>query len=112
MRYGLFSLATMMLAGCVPATNYKMIEREVGRTVADVTLVAGQPHQYADLPDGRRLYQWRRPALVPRGGPLCTYTLTAVSEGRAQSLAAWRVVSIAPPTPGCGPLLDPKRNAM
>ncbi len=112
MRYGLFSLFTLLLAGCVTATNYTNLKREVGGTVADVTLVAGQPEQFADLPDGRRLYQWRRPALVPRGGPTCTYTLTAESEGRAQSLAAWRVVSIAPPAPGCGPLLDDARNAI
>lgn len=112
MRYGLFSMAALMLAGCVTSTNYTLLQREVGRTVADVTLVAGQPEQFADLPGGRRLYQWRRPALVPRGGPLCLYTLTAESEGRPQSLAAWRVVSIAPPSPGCGPLLDAERRAM
>ena len=112
MRGGLLSLAALMLGGCVASTNYTLLSREVGRTVADVTLVAGQPYQFADLPGGRRLYQWRRPALAPRGGPLCTYTLTAQSEGRAQSLAAWRVVSIAPPTPGCGPLLDAERRAL
>ena len=111
-RYAVVGLAALMLAGCVTSTNYTLLSREVGRTVADVTLVAGQPHQYADLPGGKRLYQWRRPALVPRGGPLCVYTLTAQSEGRAQSLAAWRVVSIAPPSPGCGPLLDAERRAM
>jgi hypothetical protein len=112
MRFGLVSLAALMLAGCTTSTNYSLLRREVGRTVADVTLVAGQPHQFADLPGNRRLYQWRRPALVPRGGPLCTYTLTAVSRGRAQSLAAWHVIEIAPPTPGCGPLLDAERNAI
>ena len=112
MRYGLFSLLVLSLGGCVTATNYTLLNREVGRTVADVTLVAGQPYQVADLPDGRRLYRWRRPALVPRGGPLCLYVLTAEREGRPQSLAAWRVVSIAPPVPGCGPLLDAERTAM
>ena len=112
MRFGLFSLTVLLLGGCVTATNYTNIRREVGGTVADVTLVAGQPRQYADLPGGRRLYQWRRSALVPRGGPICTYTVTAESKGRDQSLAAWRVISIAPPSPGCGPLLDPKRNAL
>jgi len=112
MRVWLVGLGALALGGCVTTTNYTLLSREVGRTVADVTLVAGQPSQFADLPGNRRLYQWRRPALVPRGGPLCTYTLTAVSRGRAESLAAWRVVDIAPPAPGCGPLLDAERNAL
>ena len=61
-------------------------------------------------PDGRRVYQWRRARLVARGGGPCTYTVYAVSEGRSQSLAAWRVVEIEPPEPGCEPLDDSDRS--
>jgi hypothetical protein len=68
-----------------------------------VTLVAGLPHSVADLPDGRRAFRWERWALVPRGGPRCTFTLYAEREGRPQSLAAWRVVEIKAPAHRCGP---------
>ena len=63
-----------------------------------------------DLPDGRRVYQWRRARLVPRGGGPCTYTLYAVREGRPQSLASWRVVGIEVPGPGCEPLVGGYRS--
>ena len=103
----LFGVSAFLLAGLFgPQTTWELLEEEVGRTVADVTLVAGLPHAIADLPDGRRAFRWERWALVPRGGPRCTFTLYAKQEGRPESLAAWRVVEIEPPTPGCGPAED------
>ena len=100
----LFGISALLLAGLFePETTWELLEEEVGRTVADVTLVAGLPHSVADLPDGRRAFRWERWALVPRGGPRCTYTLYAERRGRPESLAAWRVVEIEPPAPGCGP---------
>ena len=109
MRVGLLSLVGLLLAGCAGATQWELLEDEVGRTVADVTLIAGMPYKVGDLPDGRRVYQWRRARLVARGGGPCTYSVYAVSEGRPQSLAAWRVVEIATPEPGCGPLDNNER---
>jgi hypothetical protein len=50
------------------------------------------------------MYQWERAHLVPRGGGPCIYTLFAISEGRPESLAAWRVVGIELPEAGCEPL--------
>jgi hypothetical protein len=35
------------------------------------------------------------------------YTLHAVREGRPESLAAWRVIAVDPPAPGCPPNLLP-----
>ena len=99
-----FAFLCLFLAGCGSATTYELLKDEVGRTVADVTLVAGQPYSYADLPDGRRAFRWERPSLVPSGGPICFYTLYAVLDGRPLSLAAWDVVAIGPPSPGCPPL--------
>ena len=104
MRICFVLLGCLLLAGCTSTTTYDLLRDEVGRTVAHVTLVAGPPHSYADLPDGRRAFRWQRPALVPRGGPICFYTLYAVLDGRPLSLAAWDVVAIEPPSPGCAPL--------
>ncbi len=106
MRIGLFSLLTLWVAGCASTTQWELLHREVRRTIADVTLVAGLPDRVADLPGGRRVYQWDRAHLVPRGGGRCTYELMAVLEGRLQSLAAWRVVAIKAPEPGCEPLAE------
>lgn len=106
MRVGLFSVVGLLLAGCASATQWELLQDEVGRTIADVTLVAGMPYKVGDLPDGRRVYQWRRARLVARGGGPCTYTVYAVSEGRPQSLAAWRIVEIETPEPGCEPPVD------
>ena len=108
MRYRLLCLALVVVGGCgTPRTTWELLDEEVGRTIAEVTLVAGMPHSIADLPDGRRAFRWERWGLVPRGGLRCVYTLYAVSEGRPQSLAAWRVVTIDPPAVGCGPLEKP-----
>jgi hypothetical protein len=104
MRCALLALIALASAGCTSTTTHDLLEREVGRTIADVTLVAGPPQFVADMPDGSRRYRWERWALVPRGGPRCLYTLHAVREGRPASLAAWRVVAIDPPAPGCVPL--------
>lgn len=104
MRCALGALLVFVLGGCTSSTHWALLHREQGRTVADVTLVAGEPDMLADLPDGRRIYQWRRSHLVPRGGPVCVYTLYAEREGRPQSLAAWRVTGIEVPEPGCEPL--------
>lgn len=106
MRYGLaalVALAALALAACT--TTHDLMQREIGRTIADVTLVAGQPTWVADMPDGSRHYRWERWSLVPRGPPRCLYTLHAAREGRPESLAAWRVVGSDPPAPGCPPLL-------
>ena len=107
MRVGLFSLIVLAIAGCSTGSQWREFHEELGRTIAHVTLVAGLPHRVADLPDGRRIYQWERAHLVPRGGGPCTYTLYAVREGRPQSLAAWRVIGIEYPEPGCEPLTEP-----
>jgi hypothetical protein len=104
MRCALFALIALASAGCASETTHHLLAREVGRTIADVTLVAGPPQFVADMPDGTRRYRWERWALVPRGGPRCLYTLHAVREGRPASLAAWRVVAIEPPAPGCHPV--------
>ncbi len=106
MRCGVAALAALALGGCTTSTTtHDLLSREVGRTAADVTLVAGPPWQVADMPDGRRAFRWERWSLVPRGAARCLYTLYAVREGRPESLAAWRVVGIDPPAPGCPPLL-------
>jgi hypothetical protein len=94
------------LAGCTPPTTGQLLHREVGRTIADVTLVAGQPEAFFITPEGMRGYRWTRPHLTPTGGRRCTYTLYAVREGRPRSLAAWRVVGSGLPEPGCGPLIE------
>ncbi len=104
MRVGLFSLLVLLSGGCTSLTQWELLNEEVGRTIADVTLVAGLPDRVADLPDGRRIYQWERARLVPRGGGPCSYRLYAVSEGRPASLAAWRVVAVEAPAAGCEPL--------
>jgi hypothetical protein len=110
MRRFRFPLIFLLLAGCGSTTTHDLLSEEVGRTVADVTLVAGQPHSFADMPDGRRAFRWQRPSLVPTGGPVCFYTLYAVLDGRPLSLAAWDVVEIDPPSPGCPPLVAPART--
>jgi hypothetical protein len=102
---GSFGLA---LAGCLPVTNWEVLHREVGHTVAEVTLVAGQPLSHFDAADGLRGFRWERSHLAPRGGKRCLYTLYARREGRARSLAAWRVVGSALPPEGCGPLVVAK----
>ena len=109
-RDRIFSLPLLVLSACGTAeTNWEELQDEIGRTIADVTLVAGMPQRVGDLPGGRRVYEWDRWHLVPRGGRRCTYRLFAISEGRPQSLAAWRVVAIDEPRPGCGPLEAGKR---
>ena len=100
----LVAVAVLILTGCASRTNWEVLEAEIGRSIADVTLVAGTPDRIADLPGGRRIYEWSRWHLVPRGGGRCIYRLHAVLKGQPQSLAAWRVVAIEPPAPGCGPL--------
>ena len=110
MRCGLITIACLVFAGCTGTTTHQLLSREVGRTVADVTLVAGQPHSFADMRDGRRAFRWQRPSLVPTGGPVCFYTLYAVLDGRPLSLAAWDVVEIDPPSPGCPSLVAPART--
>jgi hypothetical protein len=106
MRVPFAVLIALALTACgTSVTTHDLLSREVGRTIADVTLVAGPPQFVADLPDGSRDYRWERWSLVPRGGPRCIYTLHTVREGRPASLAAWRVVGIEPPAPGCPPLL-------
>jgi hypothetical protein len=105
MRGGWTGLVVLALAGCTSTTTHDLLEREVGRTIADATLVTGPPQFVADLPDGSRRYRWERWSLVPRGGPRCLYTLVAVREGRPESLAAWRVIAVDPPAPGCPPNL-------
>ena len=100
-----FLCALPALSGCVPETNWALLHRQQGRTIADVTLVAGQPDAFFVTPEGMRGYRWTRPHLVPTGGRRCVYTLYAVQQGRPQSLAAWLVVGSALPEPGCGPLV-------
>ena len=108
-RLGVAAVAAIALAACTTSTTtHDLLAREVGRTIADVTLVAGPPTWVADMPDGRRAFRWERWSLVPRGGPRCLYTLHAAREGRPESLAAWRVVAIEPPAPGCPPPLAAK----
>jgi len=108
MRIALIALAGVLLTGWTPETNWELLEREIGNTVADVTLVAGQPDAYFVVREGIRGYRWNRPHRVPHDDRRCIYTLYARQEGRARSLAAWRVVGIAPPTRGCGPLVPDK----
>lgn len=105
----LFSVSAVVLAGFFghDETTFQLLQREVGRTVADVTLTAGLPDEIADMPDGRRAFRWQRWSLNPRGGSRCNYTLLAEQEGSPESLAAWRVVEIEPPAPGCGPEAEP-----
>lgn len=106
MGCGIFGVSVVVLAGLIgpPETTWDLFEREVGRTIADATLVAGLPHSVADMPDGRRAFRWERWSLNPRGGIRCKYTLVAERKGRPESLAAWHVVEIEPAAPGCGPL--------
>ena len=82
--------------------TWDLMAREVGSSVAHVTLVAGPPDGFADMPDGSRAFYCQDQALAPRGGALCTFTLYATSNGQPSILAAWKVVAIEPPTPGCG----------
>jgi hypothetical protein len=103
MRAGLLALSFLALSGCVSATTHEMLSHEVGRTIADATLVAGPPDSWADMPDGSRAFLWELPVLVPTSPERCLYTLYAVLEGRPESLAAWRVVAIEPPAPSCAP---------
>ena len=110
MRRFCFPLTFLLLTACTSTTTHDLLSEEVGRTVADVTLVAGQPHSFADMPDGRRAFRWQRPSLVPTGGPVCFYTLYAVLDGRPLSLAAWDVVEIDPSSPGCPALVAPART--
>ena len=100
-------------ATCLPVTNWEVLHREVGRTVADVTLVAGPPLSWSETADGLRAYEWERWHLAPRGGRRCRLTLYARLEGQAHSLAAWRVVASALPPEGCGPRVSsrPVRKA-
>jgi hypothetical protein len=102
MRRALAGVMLMMLAGCssTPYASSLMFGREIGNSIAHATVVAGAPDSVQDLADGRRAYRWQRPSLVPFGGPLCVYTIVAVSEGRRESLAAWRIVEMEKP-PGC-----------
>ena len=102
----LLSPVLLLLAGCTSSTTtHELLSREIGRTIADVTLVAGPPQSSADLPDGRRAFHFQRPSLVPTGGPVCLYTVYATLSGRPLSLAAWDVVAVDPPAPGCAPLV-------
>ena len=103
MRPALIAVLCLTLGGCTSAAQWDVFEAQIGRTVADVTLVAGTPDEIGDLPEGRRVFAWKRAKLVPRGWGPCEYRLTAVREGRPESLAAWRVVSIDDPAPGCAP---------
>jgi hypothetical protein len=103
MRAAFLAFSVLMLSGCVSATTHEMLSREVGRTIADATLVAGPPDSWADMPDGSRAFVWELPVLVPTSPERCLYTLYAVLEGRPESLAAWRVVAIDPPAPSCAP---------
>jgi hypothetical protein len=99
------SIALLLLAGCTSTTTHQLLSREIGRTIADVTLVAGTPQSSAQLPDGRRAFHFQRTLLVPTGGPVCLYTVYATLSGRPLSLAAWDVVAVDPPSPGCAPLV-------
>jgi hypothetical protein len=102
MRWGVTGLSLLLLAGCVtPVARSELLRREIGRSVAHATLVAGRPQASYDLPDGRRAFQWEDWSLVPRGGPRCTYTAFAVSTGHRNMLAAWHIVEIGNPAPGC-----------
>lgn len=83
---------------------WEVLSEFVGDTIAAATLVVGAPDRVTDLPDGRRAYSWDRSRLTPRGGPRCVHTLYALPEGRARSLAAWRVTAIELPAPGCEPV--------
>ena len=106
----LLSPVLLLLAGCTSSTTtHQLLSREIGRTIADVTLVAGAPQSSADLPDGRRAFHFQRPSLVPTGGPVCLYTVYATLSGRPLSLAAWDVVAVDPPAPGCAPLVGAVR---
>jgi len=106
MRHIRVAIVFLLLAGCTSTSTHQLLSSEVGSTVADVTLTAGQPHSYADMPGGRRAFRWVRPSLAPTGGPECFYTLYAVLDGRPLSLAAWEVVAIDAPSPGCPPPLN------
>jgi hypothetical protein len=104
MRTGLLGAAALLSTGCVgatPQTTYALFERQVGRTVADVTLVANSPDGTYGLPDGRRAFVFDRPVRVPTSPERCLYTVYAELEGQPQSLAAWRVVEVAPAPPNC-----------
>jgi hypothetical protein len=105
LRFATSGILALALGGCVPETSAELLHEQSGQTIADVTLVAGQPDAFFVTPEGMRGYRWSRPHLVPTGGRRCIYTLYAVQEGRAHSLASWRVVGSEVPEPGCGPLL-------
>ena len=72
-----------------------VLQGEIGRTIAQATLVAGTPRSFVDVDGVRKAYRWELPAYGL--GPRCLYTLYAEREGSPQSLAAWRVVGIEPP---------------
>ena len=84
-----------------PQTSWDLMAREVGRSVAHATLSAGPPDGFSNLPDGDRAYHWQMPALIPRGGPQCTFTLYASNDGQRNILAGWKVIAIEPPAPEC-----------
>ena len=96
-------LIALVLAGCT--STYGLMQREVGRSVAHATVIAGPPKGWSDLPDGRRAFVWELPALVATSPQRCVYTLTAVLKrsGEPNALAAWRVVGMVEPPPECGP---------
>ena len=95
-------LASLLLPGSgTSASNWDLLAREVGRSIAHATLIAGPPKGFVDLTDGRRAFYWERSTLVPQGGPRCIYTLYATNTGEPRSLPAWRIVGIEPPFPEC-----------
>lgn len=93
MRYCLLAVP-VLLAACQNATTKQVLQAEVGRSVAHATLVAGPPLAYHDLPDGQRVFEWDRWALVAQGGPRCRYSAYTVLLSQPHSLAAWRIKAI------------------
>ncbi len=85
-----------------PVATWDLMARELGMSIAHATLIAGTPDGFSDIGPGQRSYYWVRPALSPRGGPNCTFVLHAENAREPKVLAAWTVVDIEPPAPGCG----------
>jgi hypothetical protein len=101
MRYAIVvALALFGASGCSASTS-EALREEIGDSVAHAQLIAGSPHSFYDLPDGRRAFQWHKWEWTSQGGPRCLYTAYANLEGEENSLAAWRIVEVDVEGDGC-----------
>ena len=83
------------------ASTTQALRGEIGDSVAHAQLVAGSPHSFYDLPDGRRAFQWHKWEFTSQGGPRCLYTAYAELHGQEHILAAWRNVVVDVEGDGC-----------